>query len=304
MERILICTATYNEVDNIEELIEKIFQYLPEQEVLVIDDASPDGTGILLDKLAAQNNSIHVIQRPEKLGLGTAHKLAMKYAVHSGFDILITMDADFSHHPKYLTTFVELLSENDFVIGSRYIAGGGLGYSFMRTFISRTANILARYLLGIPLKECTTSYRGFQASLLKRLNVDAIHSDGYSFFVESIFYVSLLTRKISEFPIYFEDRRAGTSKISKIEIFKSILNLMRLFYMRLFPNLSKIQTKETPSMFHTACINCGKLFLSTSHNSIDKESSEYSSQLDRNRFQEKTFKCLNCGLIYTWGKSN
>ena len=157
MPRILVFTATFDEVDNIEQLVQEIFQYLPGQEILVIDDSSPDGTGDLLDRLSADNPNIHVIHRPSKLGLGTAHLLAMKYAIHGGFDYLITMDADFSHHPKYLPTMVKLLEENDFVIGSRYAPGGRCDYGVVRVLVSRTANTLARVFLGIPTHEATTN---------------------------------------------------------------------------------------------------------------------------------------------------
>jgi len=167
IKKILIFFATYNEVDNIENLLKCTFEHLPGQEVLVVDDDSPDGTGDKLDIFSQNNKHVTVIHRPQKLGLGTAHKLAMQYAIKNKFDILITMDADFSHHPEYLPTLVDLMNDNDFVIGSRYAKGGGLDYGFFRRSLSITANILTRHMLKIPLKERTTSYRGFQVSLLK-----------------------------------------------------------------------------------------------------------------------------------------
>lgn len=280
MDRILIFSATYNESENIESLIQEIFKFLPGQEVLIVDDSSPDGTGELLDKLAVKEPRIHVIHRPKKLGLGTAHKLAMKYAIHYGFDILITMDADYSHHPKYLPIIAKNVNHYDFVIGSRYIKGGGLNYGFIRASISRTANILTRRLLGIRLKECTTSYRGFRITLLKKLNIDAIQSEGYSFFVESIFYISRLTDNIIEFPIYFEDRRAGESKISKKEIVNGFLTLVRLFYMRLSKHLPMIKNDES-FITNNNCNNCGSPF-----------QSNYMSPQQKS----KTVSCLQCGV--------
>src|SRR5262249_45491682 len=142
--------------------------------------------------------------RPGKLGLGSAHKLAMLYARDEGFDVLITMDADFSHHPRYLPTFLELLCENDFVTGSRYMSGGKSDYGAGRTFISRTANLFAKAALGLPLEENTTMYRGFTAELLARMNIEAIQSEGYSFAVESLHQVSQVTSRLAEFPIHFE----------------------------------------------------------------------------------------------------
>ena len=150
----LVFTATYNEADNVENLLNEIFSHLPDVDILIVDDHSPDGTGPLLDQLAAKNSRIHVVHRPSKLGLGTAHLLAMKYALHHNYEHLITMDADFSHNPKYLTIMKQLLEDNDFVIGSRYAKGGRCDYGLVRTLISRTANTLARYLLGIQ----TVSY--------------------------------------------------------------------------------------------------------------------------------------------------
>ena len=156
----------------------------------------------------------------------------MKYALEKEFDYLITLDADFSHDPKHLPEMIEALKTNDFVTGSRYIEGGLSEYGPYRQTISRVANILARTMLNIHLKECTTAYRGFRRELLLKLNLDRIQSDGYSFMVEILFYITHMTSKMFEFPIHFEDRRAGQSKINKIEIFKSIMTLCRLFYLR------------------------------------------------------------------------
>ncbi|MFN8370756.1 MAG: polyprenol monophosphomannose synthase [Bacteriovoracaceae bacterium] len=234
MDKVLVATATYNEVDNIQNLIGDIFTVIPNCEILVVDDKSPDGTGELLDRLKSQNSKIHVIHRAGKLGLGTAHLAIMDYAVKNNFGILVTMDADFSHHPKYLSIMLDKMKTYDFVTGSRYVPGGQCQYGFYRTLISKTANFLSRFLLGIHLHECTTSYRGFKNFLLKDLLSKNIKSNGYSFFVESIFYVCRISKNVSEFPIVFEDRRHGVSKISKKEIVKSILTLLRLTVKRVF----------------------------------------------------------------------
>ena len=151
IKKILIFFATYNEVDNIENLLKCIFEHLPGQEVLVVDDDSPDGTGDILDIFLQNNKHVTVIHRPRKLGLGTAHKLAMQYAIKNKFDILITMDSDFFHHPEFLSTFVDLMNDNDFVIGPRYAKGGGLDYGFYKRSLCITANILTGHMLKIPL---------------------------------------------------------------------------------------------------------------------------------------------------------
>ena len=202
-----------------------MFEALPGCEMLVVDDNSPDGTGDVLEQIRAQDPRLHVVHRPSKNGLGTAHKLAIKYALANGYDALVTMDADFSHDPRYLPEMMRQLENAEFVIGSRYAPGGTCEYPLSRVLLSRGANTMTRGLLGIPVNETTTSFRGFRRSLLERMNVDEIHADGYSYFVESIYQVSRLTREnaqaggMAEFPIRFVDRRAGTSKVSKKEIF-------------------------------------------------------------------------------------
>ena len=233
-EKTLIFTATYNEAGNIEKLTSAIFQFAPNADLLVVDDNSPDGTGRLLDSIAKKNKKIHVIHRAGKEGLGTAHLLAMRYAVEKKYDVLITMDADFSHDPKYLPTMLELIKKYDFVIGSRYMKGGGLGYGLVRTFISRSANWLSRLLLSIKLTECTTSYRAFRRDLLEKIMQVQIQSSGYSFFFEMVYVITRLTSNITEFPIYFPDRVSGKSKISKSEIFRGLVTLFHLFWRRLF----------------------------------------------------------------------
>ena len=292
INKILVFFATYNEADNIENLLRCTFEHLPGQELLVVDDDSPDGTGEMLDKFAQKNKQVAVIHRPRKLGLGTAHKLAMQYAIKNQFDILITMDADFSHHPEYLPTLVDLMNDNDFVIGSRYVKGGGLSYGFFRRTLSITANILARYMLKIPLKECTTSYRGFQVSLLKKINLNLIRSEGYSFFIESIYIIHRLTDKITEFPIFFYDRQSGNSKISKIEIIKSVFCLGKLFYKRIFHDKWYLDAPNK-SIHFTPCPNCNSPYQSI----VAVETYGDSKDQIKVRSKEK-LQCLQCGKMF------
>ena len=195
LRRVLVFTATYNEADNIASLVAEIFAALPDCDVLVVDDNSPDGTGEILDRIRSGNPRLHVVHRPGKSGLGSAHKLAIEYALAHGYDALITMDADFSHDPKCLPEFVRLLETSEFVIGSRYMPGGSCELPLSRVVLSRTANLLARTLLGIPVRETTTSYRGFRRGLLERLDMDVIRADGYSYFVESIYQVTQRTQQ-------------------------------------------------------------------------------------------------------------
>ena len=232
--RLLVATATFNESGNVEELIAEINQHLPNQDILIIDDNSPDGTGELLDRIAKKNKFLKVIHREGKLGLGTAHIALMRYALERNYDALITMDADLSHEPKVLPQLISLLSEYEFVQGSRFCEGGKNNLSFGRKVISRTAKILARVMAGLKLKETTNSLRGYRRELLEKLPLERIRSNGYSFFVESQFYVSRIGATMSEFPIEFMVRNAGESKISRTEIIKSVLMLFSLLKRRLF----------------------------------------------------------------------
>src|SRR5262249_3396238 len=157
----------------------------------------------LLDHLSSLLPALQVIHRPGKLGLGSAHKLALLYARDAEYDLLITMDADFSHQPKYLPRFLELILPDspeggaDFVIGSRYMSGGKSDYGARRTFLSRTANLFAKAALGLPLDENTTMFRGFGKALLRRMDIDSIRSEGYSFAVESLHQLSKVTSRLA-----------------------------------------------------------------------------------------------------------
>lgn len=300
MPRILVFAATYNEADNIEDLIREIFIHLPNQEVLVVDDASPDGTGEMLDRLAAEDPRIHVIHRLGKLGLGSAHLLAMNYALYHEYDCLITMDADFSHHPKYLPEMERHLKDYDFVIGSRYIAGGYCEYGFVRSLISKTANFLTRLLLGITTHETTTAYRGFSIGLLRKLDLNSFRHQGYSFFVESIYAVSLATPNLGEFPIYFEDRRAGTSKISKMEIAKGALNLFNMFLKRVFPEKENEADKIELSspVFCEMCKSRFHMVLYPRKHPGEKDNYSYQCTSKEHSSHGRIVKCLRCGLVF------
>ena len=219
--KILIATSTYNEADSIGILLTDIRAYHPQATILVIDDNSPDGTSGIVAAMRKSDEGLVLITRPRKLGVGSAHKLAIQYATRNKFDFLVTMDADLSHSPKDIETILALLRCNDFVIGSRFAVGGTCDYGLLRGSLSRLANILTRILIGITLKETTTSFRGFSKELLQKLPLDKITSSDYGFFVHLTYLVLQHTDKVIEFPIRFLDRRYGQSKISKKEIFKA-----------------------------------------------------------------------------------
>lgn len=298
MAKVLVATATYNEAGNIQSLIHEIKKYTPEVDVLVIDDNSPDGTSKLIKDMMANDRSIQLIERPRKLGLGTAHKLMMKYAVTKGYECLITMDADFSHHPKYLPQFLEKLQTHDFVMGSRYAEGGQCDYGLIRMTISRTANILTRILLGIKLKECTTAYRGYRRSVLQKMDIDEIQAEGYSFFVEAVNNICKKTSSLVEIPIHFEDRRAGVTKISKHEIMRGVMTIFRLAFVRLLGLKSQIppalpeseanNCKHCRSPYHVGMLVTPDMQLATANAGLGTTVS----------VDARTVKCLECGAVY------
>lgn len=310
MNKVLVFTATYNEADNVPTLVQEVLSILPKADMLVVDDNSPDGTGRILEEIRATEPRLHVVHRPGKNGVGTAHKIAIKYALAEGYDALITMDADFSHDPKYLPTMLENLEQAEFVIGSRYAPGGTCEYPPSRVLLSRTANTLTRALLGIPLAETTTSYRGFRRSLLEKMNVDAIEADGYSYFVESIYQVSRKTRtkgigepKMREFPIRFVDRRAGTTKISKREIWRGFTTLARLAITRAADKIGIRPAPvgvDKPLDIHP-CRVCGgeyhvERFPPTNEGHV---SATYNCTSTGHESHGRIVQCLGCGLVYT-----
>lgn len=299
--RILVFFPTYNEAGNVERLIQTVWQYLPTAHILVVDDASPDGTGQILDRLCDEHPALSVVHRPGKLGLGSAHKLAMLRARDAGYDLLIVMDADFSHHPRYLPTFVELLKGADFVTGSRYMPGGRSDYGLGRTFISRTANLFAKAALGLPLEENTTMYRGFTSRLLQRMDIDSIRSEGYSFAVESLNQVAQVTDRLAEFPIHFENRATGASKISKREIYKAMATIQRLGLSRLLPSHSAARAEQAP----VECVLCKGTHHLEVYPAREEESghsiqdaSPYSCATHSTRSHGQILRCLGCGLVF------
>jgi dolichol-phosphate mannosyltransferase len=212
----LIIIPTYNEYDNLRPLLEQISTYAPASDILIVDDNSPDGTGQLADEIAAQNPGVHVMHRAGKLGLGTAYIAGFKYAVEHQFDAAFEMDADFSHDPCYLPDFLRAIKSADLVIGSRYVAGGGTpNWSLLRRFISGGGNIFARFMLGIPVHDCTAGFRCYRRQVLESIDLDSIESQGYAFQVELAYRVYRRGFKIVETPIIFRDRRVGKSKMSR-----------------------------------------------------------------------------------------
>jgi dolichol-phosphate mannosyltransferase len=222
-ERLLVATATYNERDNLAEVVMAILAQVPGADVLVIDDNSPDGTGRLADELAQKDRRVHVLHRPGKLGLGTATLAAMRYAIEHNYDVFLNIDADFSHPPRYLPAILAGMADHDVMIGSRYVAGGGSqDWPFTRRLISRTVNLCVRLALRMPVRDASGAYRCYRVDLLKRAALDRVRSRGYSFQQEVLFRCHQAGARIGETPIIFENRKAGSSKVNWKESVRSI----------------------------------------------------------------------------------
>ena len=237
--RLLVSLATYNEAGNVAALIGDIHKVVPHAHVLVIDDNSPDGTGRIVDELIQTDARIHVIHRPGKLGLGTATIAAMNYAMANGYDLLQNMDADFSHPPRYLPGILAGMSKYDVMIGSRYVAGGATeNWPVARKVISQTVNLLVRFLFRMPVKDASGAFRCYRVSKLREVDLTAVRSRGYSFQQEVLFRCHKAGCKIGEYPILFENRRAGASKVNRQEAARSI-GMILLLGLRNFFGLER-----------------------------------------------------------------
>ena len=225
----IVILPTYNEVSNLEALVASIRETGSVDAVLVVDDNSPDGTGALADEIASKDSFLRVLHRPGKLGLGTAYQAGFEYAQEHGFDHILTMDADFSHHPEHLKELITLAQSADLVIGSRYVEGGAtVDWGFLRKVISSSANTAAIFLLGLPTRDCTSGYRCYSTRILSEIRFAEIRSSGYSFLVEALYRVVQHGGRVAETPIIFRDRQLDRSKISRAEIVKGVLTLLRL----------------------------------------------------------------------------
>ena len=220
----LVFTATYNESENIKKFLDITLKF-HNIDLLIIDDNSPDLTFEIVEDYQKKYQNLFLIKRETKLGLDTAHKLSFEFAKKNNYQNLITLDADLSHDPKQIEKFILNLKNYPFVIGSRYVHGGKNNMKLSRLILSYFGNKLIKFILKIPCDEFTTSYRGFNLNKLSKFNINDVKSKGYSFFMETIFWISKKGYEIKQLPIIFEDRSKGKSKISKIESFRTLKNL-------------------------------------------------------------------------------
>ena len=228
----LIFTATYNERENIRELLHVIDQVDFKLDILIIDDNSPDKTSEVIKQYAAEKTNIKLIIRNGKEGLDTAHKFAFKYSVENNYEYLITLDADLSHDPNEIPIFIKELKDNDFVIGSRYMKGAGSNMKGIRLFLSHFGNKFIKFILNINCNEYTSSYRGFNLKRFKNFDFQNISSKGYSFFMEMIYRIHKEEILIREIPIYLKDRIIGQSKIPRLELPRTFINLFKLKFFK------------------------------------------------------------------------
>jgi len=227
-EKTLVTIATYNEIDNIPILVDEIFKVVPDVDILVIDDNSPDGTGRWCDDRRRSDQRIDCLHRDGKLGLGTAIIAGMRYGIARGYKHVLNMDADFSHHPRYLPTLIDGMDPADgesvdVMIGSRYVPKGGVeGWPIRRQLMSRCVNLYARTMLGLKSKDCSGAYRCYRTELLAKLDFDEIRSRGYSFQEEVLWHLRRVSARFGETPIIFTDRQRGSSKIDSKEAIEAL----------------------------------------------------------------------------------
>ena len=237
MRNRLIIVPTYNELANAPLLIRRIFKHIPNSDVLVVDDGSPDKTGEAIRELQQEFPTLHLLERKTKLGLGSAYRLGFAWGLEQGYEELIEMDADLSHRVRDLKTMIdekESQPNTDLIIGSRWIPGGSTeNWSKARVLLSRAANLYVRAMLGLGVKDSTAGFRIYSAAILRRLDFQSIKSDGYSFQIEMTRAVHKLGGKIIEVPITFRERENGVSKMSK-KIVREAMFLVTIWGLKRF----------------------------------------------------------------------
>jgi dolichol-phosphate mannosyltransferase len=215
-ERFLVVVPTYNELANLPQVVPAILQQDPRIEVLVVDDNSPDGTGQLADELAASTLRVHVLHRPAKSGLGKAYLAGFRWALDHGYDLIFEMDADFSHDPRFLPTFLDAIQDADLVIGSRYKTGVNvINWPISRLLLSLGANQYARLVTGLPLADSTGGFKCFRRRVLEAIPLERVRSNGYAFQIEMSYLAWRKGFRLKEIPIVFTDRVEGQSTMNK-----------------------------------------------------------------------------------------
>jgi dolichol-phosphate mannosyltransferase len=229
-----VILPTYNEAENLERIVNAVIDQLPDSgRVLVVDDNSPDGTGEIADRLADSNETISVLHRPRKEGLGPAYLAGFHVALDAGAQRIVEMDADFSHDPAYLPKLIGAAEHYDLVIGSRYVPGGGVTeWGPVRRFISRGGSSYARVALGLPIRDLTGGFKCYRREVLEAINLDTIQARGYAFQVETTYRAVRAGFRVAEIPIVFKDRADGTSKMSRSIVAEAIWRVPAMRFRR------------------------------------------------------------------------
>ncbi len=237
MPKALVITPTYNEAVNLPKLIPKVLHQSNDIEILIVDDNSPDGTAEIVKNMQRTNPRIHLIERPRKMGLGTAYVAGFKFAIEHQLDFVFEMDADFSHNPKELLNFLVKIQDYDLVIGSRYCRGVSVVYwPFRRLILSYFANRYTRIITGMPVNDATGGFKCYRRSVLESIELDEIKSNGYAFQIEMNYKVWKKGFRLCEIPIIFVDRDMGESKMSKDIVYEAAFMVWKL-KLRSFFNL-------------------------------------------------------------------
>lgn len=224
-----VVIPTYNEKENVRSLTSAVLVQHPDLQILFVDDNSPDGTGSIIDELVAENDRVHVLHRTGKLGLGSAYREGFKSAIALGADYLFEMDADFSHDPGVLPLFLSAIKESDLVIGSRYLNGVSVvNWPIRRLILSYFASVYTRWVTGLQLRDCTSGFKCFRRSTIEAIDLSCITSDGYSFQIEMNYRCMEKGFRISEIPIIFIDRHAGSSKMSGSIVREAVFMVWKL----------------------------------------------------------------------------
>jgi dolichol-phosphate mannosyltransferase len=220
--RALVCLPTYDEAENIGPMTAAILAAAP-VDILVIDDNSPDGTGRIADQIAAREPRVHVLHRKGKEGLGKAYIAGFGWALERDYDLVLEMDADFSHNPRYLRGMLEAAHDADLVLGSRYVPGGGtVNWGLGRKILSRGGSLYARTILGLGVRDLTGGFKCFRREVLEEIELETVECSGYAFQIELTYRAHRRGFRVAEIPIVFEDRRVGASKMSRRIVLEAI----------------------------------------------------------------------------------
>ncbi|MDQ1483684.1 MAG: dolichol-phosphate mannosyltransferase [Actinomycetota bacterium] len=226
--KIVVLIPTYNERENLAQIVSRLRAAVPEADVLVLDDSSPDGTGLIADRLAADDSQVRVLHRKGKQGLGTAYLAGFAWGLERGYDVMVEMDADGSHQPEQLPTLLAALSNADLALGSRWVPGGSVvNWPLSRKALSLGGNLYVRVLLGMPIGDATGGFRAFRASTLRTLDLHDVSSQGYCFQVDLAWRAIRAGLRVVEVPITFVERTAGDSKMSQDIVNESLRNITK-----------------------------------------------------------------------------